>query len=80
MFRVHFVPALGKFVIQVSAWFGLSWKTVKHLDEGRTHVDLTFETYKAAMQHVENIGLNDLYRDRSDNRYRDYMMAQRGAA
>ena len=64
MYRIHFDPRVGEFVIQVMKW-GLFWITVS------TNHPLT--TYDEARAHVGAIGLDKLYQDRSENIRQNYL-------
>lgn len=73
MFRIHFNPVLGRFVIQVSQ-YGFFWTTIKCLNEKNDGIaENSFETYDASICHIKTIGLDKLYEDRSVNRYRAHM-------
>lgn len=41
-------------------------------DSSKTEL-LTFKTFDEAVEYVKNVGLDKLYRDRSENRFREYM-------
>jgi hypothetical protein len=65
---------MGKFVIQVSR-FGLIWSTVKKLDDagkGKALI-LNFSTYDDTIEHVKSIGLDKLYKDKSINRFNEFI-------
>lgn len=80
MYRIHFDPTIGQFVIQVLR-FGFIWANVRHIiseeltDELSNEI-LKFKTYINAQSHVVSIGLDELYEDRSDNVLRKYLRAQ----
>lgn len=63
MYRIHFNPKTGKFVIQVQA-FSMLWVDAK---------GMSFATYDEAASHVEEVGLNKLYEDRSEDKRRSFM-------
>lgn len=66
MFRIHFDPKLGRFVLQVKT--GLFWRTTMSLaNSNDTTSWMLFATYDEVMDHVKAIGLNKLYRDGSRN-------------
>ena len=78
MYRIHFDPKIGRFVIQVAIWLGLRWKTVMVAQETESKVTFTFEKhsfakYNDAMAHVAEIGLDKLYQNKSVNCYREHM-------
>lgn len=66
MYRIHFDHKSGKFIIQVSSWFNFAWQNVIC---GFSKEALYFDTYDKAVQHVNEIGLNKLYQDRSHNQF-----------
>jgi hypothetical protein len=77
MYRIHFDPAIGKFVIQI-AGFLCTWHTVhREIDGPGTPVreKLTYDRYVDAQAYCEQIGLNVLYEDRSADKYRMHMRA-----
>ena len=63
MFRIIFDPRSGKFFIQISGSM-FFWTNVK---------DLSFDKYDDALAHVEQIGLNKLYQDKSANKFQEYV-------
>jgi hypothetical protein len=69
MYKIHFNPEIGKFVIQV-LHLSLFWKTV--LGENGP---LDFMSFDEARKHVSKIGLDQLYQDRSENTRRTYMLS-----
>lgn len=72
MFRIHFDPLLGRFIIQVKT--GLFWRTVMGLSESKDKQSiLMFESYDDAIEHVKVIGLNKLYRDGSRNKFEAFV-------
>jgi len=73
MYRIHFDPRFGRFVIQVK-FYGCFWRNiVKLADNNSTTESLMFKTFKEAEEHVQSIGLDKLYVDRSVNKFREYM-------
>lgn len=72
MYKIHFDPILGRFVVKVSQ-FGFFWVTVNIQSESKKAQNLIFETYDAAIEHIKQIGLDKLYEDRSANKYRDFV-------
>lgn len=84
MFRISFDPAIGRFVIQVLR-FGLFWVNVQKSETSTSEPILNvsacnFHTYDDARKYVTSIGLDQLYKDRSENVRRSYMSADmRGA-
>lgn len=73
MYRIHFNPIFGRFVIQVLVW-GFLWESIRQVDEqGKKTFPITFETYDDAIAHIQKIGLHTLYQDRSINRYREHI-------
>lgn len=82
MYRIHFNPKIGRFIIQVLI-FGCIWAPVKKLAESNDKVEqLTFQKFDDAVSHVKSIGLDKLYADKSANKYREHirMGAQHGQA
>ena len=78
MYRIHFDPKTGMFLVQVGCYFGLFWKTVGREIRGlagETSVwePLRFETYRDAGLYIDTIGLSALYDDRSANKFRAHM-------
>lgn len=67
MWRIHFEPKIGKFVIQVLR-YGMFWVSVRGGEEV-----LSFVTHDDALSHVVHIGLDRLYRDRSANTQPTFM-------
>ena len=65
MYRIHFVN--GKFVVQTLVWH-LFWEAAGD--------DLVFDTYMDAKRHVSEIGLDQLYKDKSANQFHDYIMGR----
>lgn len=61
MYRIHFDPKIGKFIIQVLCWYAV-WRTVQHEDTG-----LTFDTLGHAERYVADTGLGSLYINKSAN-------------
>ena len=80
MFRIHFSPVLGKFILEVHVGnflFG-SWVAVMGQDDQQKEgVALQFNTYREASAHADRIGLSTLYEDRSENKRRNFMRADR---
>lgn len=79
MYRISFDPKTGRFIIQILR-FGLFWVRVMEfvLDTDGSHDHFAcayFQTYDAARKHVEAIGLDQLYQDRSENVRRNFMQA-----
>ena len=73
MFRIHFDPKLGRFIVQVQK-FGVIWVNVMGLKDDNSGVEaLTFKTFDEAVSHVKSIGLDKLYADKSANKFREYM-------
>jgi len=76
MYRIHFDPKIGRFIIQVLV-LGFIWAPVKKLADTNDKVDrLTFNKFSDAVDHVHAIGLDKLYIDKSANVYQSY--ASRG--
>lgn len=76
MFRIHFDPRLGRFLIQVKV-NGFFWKNVMKLaDKEPISEAMTFKTFADAQEHVKSIGLDKLYANKSENRFREYMGGQ----
>lgn len=71
MYRIHFDPRTGRFVVQVMA-LGIFWQTVA-IGEGEP---LAFPTYQQAVTHVNAIGLDVLYVNRSADAFRKYQLAE----
>ncbi len=67
MFRIHFVAARACFVLQVLR-FGCFWVTVRQKEE-----HLEFPTFEEACNKVREIGLDTLYADKSNNKFREHM-------
>ena len=76
MFKIEFDPHLGAFVIEIAKW-GCFWQRIRTQGDGPKTV-MHFETYDEAWAFVERTGLNVLYKDKSANRYREYI-SQAGA-
>ena len=77
MFRIHFDPKLGRFLIQINQHH-IFWKSIKALNQDNSGTEvMMFKTFDEASDHVKSIGLDKLYRDRSENKFREYM-GQRG--
>lgn len=73
MFRIHFNPKLGRFLIQVCILHTF-WSSIKAPNSDKSGYDvMTFETFDGAVAHTKLIGLDKLYRDHSDNKFRDHM-------
>ena len=72
MYRIHFDHQIGKFVLQVSAFGGFWWSTVKNMDGD----GYAFETFNEATAHVSKIGLDQLYKDKSANQFHEYIMGR----
>ena len=71
MYRIHFDPKIGRFIIQVLV-LGFIWAPVKKLAESNDKVEqLTFQKFDDAVSHVKSIGLDKLYADKSANVYRE---------
>ena len=64
MYRIHFDHQIGKFVVQTLVWH-LFWESAGDA--------LVFDTYMDAKRHVSEIGLDQLYKDKSANQFHDYM-------
>jgi len=62
MYRIHFDIKTGKFVVQVVCCH-LFWRSVP---------DVAFANYFEAVEHVKLIGLDQLYADRSVNKFGGY--------
>ena len=72
MFRIHFDPKLGRFIVQVKT--GLFWRTTMCLADGSDKTDkCLYKTYDEAMDHVKSVGLDKLYRDGSRNRFDSFL-------
>ena len=77
MFRIHFDPKLGRFLIQINRHH-IFWKSIMTLNEDSSSSEvMMFKTFGEASDYVKSIGLDKLYRDRSENKFREYM-EQRG--
>ena len=77
MFRIHFDPKLGRFLIQINRHH-IFWKSIMTLNEDSSSSEvMMFKTFGEASDYVKSIGLDKLYRDRSENKFREYM-GQRG--
>lgn len=72
MYRIHFAPRLGRFVVQVLA-FGIFWRTVVNGDTIQS-----FESFTEATNYVTSIGLDKLYKNYSEDAYRAHMRGQTG--
>ncbi len=72
MYRIHFSPQVGKFVVQV-LWIGSVWRTVRQHEASGPSTELTFRTYSEAKTHVSEIGLDQLYSNKSADKYRAHM-------
>lgn len=73
MFRIHFDPKLGRFIVQIHH-LGMFWRSVMALNEDKSGTDLLmFKTFDEASEYVKSIGLDKLYRDMSVNKFREYM-------
>ena len=64
MYRINFDPEQATFVIQIIQW-GFLWVTVA--------TDKEFRTFDEARSHVNAIGLDKLYQDRSENVRQQYL-------
>lgn len=80
MYRIHYDPKFGRFVIQVGCCFGLFWTTVRQVFAGGTDeapVDVFkvrhYQTYELAQKFATESGLATLYVDRSTNKFRAHM-------
>ena len=78
MFRIHFNPKTGRFVIQIGCCLGLFWRTVQREVHGlggepAAVLDHEFDTYNEALIYATNIGIDTLYADRSANQFRAHM-------
>ena len=62
MYRIHFVPNPGIFILQV-LHLGIWWSSIKTV-EGKF---LAFTTYGDAADHAQRIGLTKLYENKSAN-------------
>lgn len=73
MFRIHFDPTTGQFVVQVLS-FGCFWTTVrrKRADEPTAKI-AGFATYEEAGKYVSSIGLDKLYTNKSADKFRAHM-------
>lgn len=60
IYRIHFEPRGGKFVIQFKTGF-FFWETVQCRGGEPLLEDLTFETYDAAEEYVIAKGINKAY-------------------
>lgn len=77
MFRIHFDPKLGRFLIQINVRH-MFWRSVMTLNQDSSGSEvMMFKTFDEASAYVKSIGLDKLYRDRSENKFREYM-GQRG--
>lgn len=73
MFRIHFDPKLGRFIVQIHH-LGMFWRSVMALNEDKSGTDLLmFKTFDEASEYVKSIGLDKLYRNGSANEFRKYM-------
>jgi hypothetical protein len=71
MYRIHFVPQCSKFCIQVRV-FGMFWRTVRVIKK-HSHKPCYFPTFEATVMEIQDLGLDKLYRDGSENKFRQYM-------
>ena len=77
MFRIHFDPKLGRFLIQINQHH-IFWKSIMALNQDNSGTEvMMFKTFDEASDYVKIIGLDKLYSDRSENKFREYM-GQRG--
>lgn len=77
MYRIHFDPKIGRFIVQVLA-FGFIWVSVQKLADSNDKTEpLTFTQFDEATSHVKTIGLDKLYRDKSENQFRAHMTGRR---
>ena len=65
MFRIHFDEQTNRFIIQVLR-YGFLWRTVKGLD---------FSTLRDARSYASSTGLDELYKDKSADKFDAYMRA-----
>lgn len=73
MFRIHFDPKLGRFLIQVNKYH-IFWKSIMILNQDNSGTEvMMFKTFDEASEYVKSIGLDKLYHDRSENKFREYM-------
>ena len=73
MFRIHFDPKTGCFVIQVRSYV-FFWTNVTALNgENDGLASMVFKTFDDASSYVKSIGLDKLYRDRSICKFDEYM-------
>ena len=73
MFRIHFHPQLGRFLIQINQHH-IFWKSIMVLNQDNSGTEvMMFKTFDEASDYVKSIGLDKLYRDRSENKFREYM-------
>lgn len=73
MFRIHFEPELGRFLIQVNKYHFL-WCSVMALNSDNSGCEvMLFKTFDEALNYVKSIGLDKLYSDRSENNFRAHM-------
>jgi hypothetical protein len=70
MFRIHFDPKTGMFLLQVKG-HGFFWRTVM-----ASKTPARFKSYDDVMNHVKEIGLNKLYRDGSANKFMQYLYGE----
>ena len=76
MYRIVFDPRCGRFLVQISAWFGLFWKNVMCLDaSGDDLIPMAFKTFDEAKEYIASIGLDQLYANKSEDQYRTYLKA-----
>lgn len=76
MYRIHFDPKTGWFILQVGCCYGLFWTTVMETFAGAP-ADAPkvrqYATYAAAQKFATESGLATLYVDRSANKFRAHM-------
>ena len=68
MFRIIFDPNTGYFHIEIATYMGLAWRrVVNYGGEGELLNQIGHRTYKEVREYVTEIGLDQLYVDKSEN-------------
>lgn len=73
MFRIHFERHGGYFCIQI-LFFGFIWQDVKRPSNDDKKMEiLKFPDLESARAEAKKIGLDELYQDRSADKFRRHM-------
>lgn len=73
MYRIHFEPKGGYFCIQI-LFFCVIWRNVRRLSIDNKKMEaLKFPDLESAREEVKKIGLDELYQDRSADKFRLHM-------